>query len=239
MNGTPIDDAVAYIAGLDPGFPGRIFPATAHEIADLEAVAGAPLPPAYRGFLERMGHGLEMPFLPPAHFDIQRVIARYRHGYVPPPGFWMIGRAKGDPYYDVYLYAPTGAESRIVSFPPPPVSGFTEFARKNMSMLAGNLVQWLCCAAFEEFRYPLFDKTWVKSTAAPSARKLAACETAITACGLTPLWFSDDWKRIYEGPYGIATATEFPGTHTCVFLQARDQKKLAAWATAVEAALST
>jgi len=236
MNGTPIDTAVAYIAQFAPEFPTRISPATAREIAELEAVAGV-LPQAYRWFLERMGHGLDMPFLPPAYYDIQRVIARYRHGYIPPRGFWMIGRAKDDPYYDVYLYSPTGAESRIVSFPSPPVNGFPEFARKNMSMLAGNLAQWLCCAAFEEFRYPLYDQTWVKSSATPGAHKLAACDAAIVGCGLTPLWFSDEWKRLYEGRDGVATVTEFPGAHTAVLLQSCDRTILANWATAVQAAL--
>ena len=239
MTRTPIDDAIDYIAQLDPPFSSAIFPASGHEIAELEAVAGAgkPLPAAYRCFLERMGHGLDMPRLPAANYDIQAVIARYRFGYAPPPGFWMIGRAKDDPYYDVYLFAPTGAESRIMSFPPPPVKGFSEFARKNVAIQAGNLPQWLACAAFEAFRYPRFAKFWVKSSRATGAHKLAACDAAITGCGLAPLWFSDDWKRVYESPSGVAVATEYPGDHTSVLLRARDDETLKRWAAAVEAVL--
>ena len=65
------------------------------------------------------------------------------------------------------------------------------------------------------------------------------CTAALAGiCALVPLWFSDDWKRIYEGPEGLAVVTEFPGAHTAVMLKANDVEKLASWAKVVEAALA-
>ena len=243
-NASWIEAAVASIAQWEPGFPRQVFPATAHEVEELERLraAGAPMPAVYRDFLSRMGHGLAMPALPAARYDIGDIVARYRHGYLPPPGFWMLGRAHSDPYFDVYLFSPTGAESRVVSMPPPPPQGgpeFAAFARRTMLMLAGNLPQWLCAAALRQYRFPQFPAQWVGSSAQPGARKLAACDSMLVQAGFSPYWFSDDWQRIYEAPgrRGLVFVTEFPGMHTAALLRMVNDDALQSLRPAVELAL--
>lgn len=242
MSTLPLDETLAYIERFVPGYGERVHGATVAELEELQAAAGgAPLPEPYRQHLLRLGHGLSLPRLTPARYDIVSLTARYRHWNPTPPGFWLLGRATQDPYYDVYLYAPPGATARVVAFPSPPASGFAEFARRHLVALAGNLPQWLAGAVFREHRLAAFGRLQVLNTRQAQARRLSQCDAALATVGLQPLWFSDDWCRYYEtkeGRGGVAMVTEFPGTPTTVLLRTDTTERLAAWVAAAEVAVA-
>ncbi|MBK9167885.1 MAG: SMI1/KNR4 family protein [Bryobacterales bacterium] len=233
-----IDHVISDIALYDPGFPSAIRGASPEEIRALENAAGASLPDVYREFLLRMGRRHDFLILGDADFSIGAVTAYYEHGLRPPPGFWLIGRAKGDPYIDTYLHSRAGQNSRIVAFPAPPASGFEQFARTHLRFLAGSLPQWIALSALELLRFDAFPAAELLAGARGNARALGPCEQALASVGLRPLWFSNDWVRVYEGPDGMAVATEYPGGRLIVDLRAADEAALRRYTAAVSSLLA-
>jgi hypothetical protein len=230
MNPLPLEQTLSYIERWLPGFGQQVVGATPSELDDLQAAAGgSALPAPYRQYLLRLGHGLSLPRLTPAHYDVAALTARYRSGRGAPKGYWLLGRASADPYYDVYMYSPQGTESWVVALPEVPASGWADFARRHLVPLAGSVAQWLAGAVFRSHCLPAFAHQQVLSSPKPQARCLARCDAALAAVGLQPLWFSDDWCRFYEGPGGAALASEFPGAHTALLLRADTRERLADW----------
>ncbi len=212
---SPIDRLVDFIAERDPPFARQIEGATAEEIARLEAAVGRPLPSVYRRFLERMGRRADWLKMGEARFDIAALIKYYEFATLPdPPGYLVIGRASGDPYYDVYLWQQSPTDLRVVSFPPPPPHNFEAFLRKNIRRVAGSLPQMLGDLALAMFRnHELPYHRQVEGAAALAVKpRLPQLDALLAAQGIAPLWYSNDWMRTYESPDAIVTAYESPGT---------------------------
>ena len=107
------------LLGIVPGLAEQWQGATPDEIARIEQLAGRPLPPFYRWFLTRMGHGMGPLAYPTLDFSAQRVIACYEEQLVMPhPRFLLIGH-ESDELMPLHLFydldAPARADARVMS----------------------------------------------------------------------------------------------------------------------------
>ncbi|HYO68942.1 MAG TPA: SMI1/KNR4 family protein [Archangium sp.] len=116
-------------AGLEPeleDFLLRVVPGLAEhwkgsrpeEIAQIERIAGRPLPPFYRWFLTRMGQSMGPLAYPTLDFSAQRVLTCYAEELVAPhPRFLLIGYDSDEMmplhfFYDLDL--PARADARVI-----------------------------------------------------------------------------------------------------------------------------
>ena len=214
-----IDRLVDFIAARDPRFPQQIEGASAAEIERLEAAVERPLPAVYRRFLERMGRSAGWLKLGDARFDVASLIKYYEFATLPDPlGYLIIGRANGDPYYDVYLWQESAEDLRVVSFPPPPPHNFEAFLRKNLRRIAGSLPQMLGDTALAMFRnHELAYHRQVEGVAPGLAKpRLLQLDALLAPHGIAPLWYSNDWMRSYESREAVITAFESPSSRRLI-----------------------
>lgn len=81
-----------FLLRIVPGLAQQWQGADADEIAQIEALAGRPLPPFYRWFLARMGHNMGELAYPRLDFSVPRVLACYAEQLVAPQSrFLLIG----------------------------------------------------------------------------------------------------------------------------------------------------
>lgn len=221
-----MDAIVDFIAREDPKFPGAIRGATAPEIERLERAVERPLPAAYRDFLLRMGRSTDWLQLGAARFDIESLI-RYHEWDVlgDPPGHLLIGRCNDDPHYNFYLWETASGQSRIVSFPPPPVDGFEQWALTKSRRIAGSLAQWIGDAALQVLRdYKMPHHARIGGDSATGESRILGLDTVAAEFGLKPLWFSNAWARTYAGPGLMASALETESMRLIVDVRAETRK---------------
>lgn len=107
------DFLLRVVPGLDAQWRG----ATPDEIAQIEALAGRPLPPFYRWFLTRMGQSMGPLSYPRLDFSARRVLTCYADKLVVPhPRFLLIGHDSNEMlplhvFYDLEL--PARADARV------------------------------------------------------------------------------------------------------------------------------
>ena len=99
----------ALLVRIAPDIAKQWKPATPEQIAEMETIAGRPLPPFYRWFLSRMGQDngrISQPFV---DFNVGKVLEYYREGEVPRDGrLLLIGIDEDDvgqahPFYDLLM----------------------------------------------------------------------------------------------------------------------------------------
>lgn len=112
-----MDNFAEYIESFEPGYRTSLRPATATEIARLEAAVGHPIPKPFREMLEVAGHGLGsfQPCGEGREFDIDKLIDWYEgRKRKPPTAFTMIARDYGDGGIDIFLEDIPGVEPQVV-----------------------------------------------------------------------------------------------------------------------------
>jgi hypothetical protein len=226
---TPLDRVIADISAQDPPFSDRIVGTDAASIAALELAAGEVLPPDYRDFLSRMGHSADWLAIEAADFTIDTILPCYAAGQGRSvPGYWLIGKATSDPYADVYLAVENSGRSRVVSFPSPPRGDFSAFARVHLRPVAGSLPQLLALEAFRTFRTSRFSYHRTVRRDVIAHDSLASLDPFVTAAGMNPLWYSNDWVRVYDGRESSAVAYGFPNCAWFATLHAGTTEAIAA-----------
>jgi hypothetical protein len=217
MNTNPIAEVIEFIAARDPEFVNQIRGASADDLDRLERAMRRPLIEVHRQYLERMGHGSSWLKLGAAQFDVDSLIRYHEHYGTPDPDrHCMIGRTRQDPYYDIYLWSESGSERedchRVVSFPPPPGSGFEAFAAKHRVQIAGSLPQLIGDRAIAMFRnHKMPEHRQVEDLVGKPAARLDQLDALLLRFGISPLWYSNDWNRTYESADLLVNAFEVPG----------------------------
>src|SRR5262245_44896757 len=83
-----VDALIAFCSRSNPEFAGAVQPASAADLAHVQALAGQPLPPEYRAWLERMGrtpHRALGKFLDNLTYGVEAVTKFYTKPRVPVP----------------------------------------------------------------------------------------------------------------------------------------------------------
>jgi hypothetical protein len=208
---TPIDRAIEEIARRDQRFPNQIRGASDDEIGALEQYASRAVPPDHRDFLRRMGHSSDWLVLETGDFSIDALITYYASGLPPPPpGYWMIARGMGDTPADMHLRHEGEDIWRVVSFPPAPRFNFATFALTHLRPVAGSLPQLLALAALRQLRLPRLPRRAVLEGLGLNQRYLPRLELVLATMGLSPAWYSDDWRLIYDDTELAIVAAELP-----------------------------
>jgi hypothetical protein len=95
-----------------PGLAGRWKGATPDEIAQLERIAGHPLPPFYRWFLSRMGQSMGPLSNSTLDFSAQRILACYAEGLVEPDPRFLLIAYESDEMMPLHLFYDFSAPRR-------------------------------------------------------------------------------------------------------------------------------
>lgn len=107
-----------FLLRVVPGIAEHWQGSTPDEIAQIERIAGRPLPPFYRWFLSRMGQSMGPLTYPRVDFSARRVLASYAENLVAPhPRFLFIGHDSDEMmslhfFYDLDL--PTRSDARVM-----------------------------------------------------------------------------------------------------------------------------
>ena len=232
-----IDRAIEEIAARDAPFAACIAGADMTQISALEALAGDTLPAEYRDFLVRLGRSADWLRIEAADFTIDTMLACYAEGLGrPAPDHWLIGKGVTDPYMDVYLAAQADGATRVVSFPSPPRGNFAAFAAVHRRPVAGSLPQLLALEAFHTLRIGRLPQRVVRRDRIGGGA-LAELDAVFASVRLSPLWFSNDWVRVYDGADAAVVAYGFPDCAWFATLHASDAAVLRALDQRAAAAL--
>lgn len=183
-----LDDLVDYAASFDPTIPERLVPATPEDLAELERLAGAPIPASYRLFLERMG-GDPTPITDEfrARLELSEVLDLYRD--TPPDerpaGAFLIGFGVMSVYPELALRplaSDPGGEPQLV----------TSDEAEVVDAIARSFPRWLLQQTFLRFEleaYPVRQRYGLSR----GRHTLERAKKAATEAGFAPYWFSDGY----------------------------------------------
>jgi hypothetical protein len=195
-------DVVDYVCEFDPQFAGSVDPATDEQIAELEALRGAPVPESYRGFLSTMGASMGWIDIRKLDFRIDTVLEYYRtETWLPADEFIRIGTDPKDTAFDPYLaLSPLSGDPEVMQIRACTAETFadTRFGGGRLQ-LAGSLAQMVCLPVFEMFeiygpgRRPerLVSPSWRPEAMQDAARRVAGL-------GFEPLFWSSEAGRGYR-----------------------------------------
>ena len=161
-----IHEAVAYAGRFDPLLPSRAAGASPGDIAELERLAGRPLPPIYVAFLLRLGAnhgGLNVAF--DGTTNIGEVLGYYRNlvkYQTPPlpPGLFLIGWGGQGAHVGLRQAGTTGPE--VV---------FLDDDDEVVGLYAESLEKLLYQTAFDKYRWRTFRATALYSSSFESIGK--------------------------------------------------------------------
>lgn len=181
-----LDDLVDYAAHFDPDLPGKLEGATPEQLARLEELAGQPLPPTYRAWLERMGQrdgGLLYELK--ADLDINEVLELYEDTDEDerPADCLMIGAGQMGTYAELSLKPMPQGEPQLIH---------TD-GRWVGKPIAQSLPRFLLQQAFQRYElgsYPVRQYYGLVQ----KLHTLQRVQRAATAAKVTPYWFSDAWN---------------------------------------------
>lgn len=182
------DDLVDYAASFDPTIPERLVPASAEDLAELERLAGAPIPPSYRRFLERMG-GDPTPITAEfrARLEIAEVLDLYRDTDPSerPPGAFLVGFGVMSVYPELALRPLPGdpeGEWQLV----------TSDEAEIVDPVARSFPKWLLQQTFLRFEldaYPVRQRYGLVQ----GRHTLERAKKAAVEAGFANYWFSDGY----------------------------------------------
>jgi hypothetical protein len=216
-----VQQLLQYIVRYASDFSSRVAGADASEIAELERMAGRPLPPAYRDFLATLGRddgGLRLGV--EASSRIDRVLAHYREhvltGQESVPKDGLVIAVGGVVIEEVCLVGLSG-QTPAVAF----ASG-----DRIVGPYADSLEQLLFRLAFTKYRLAAFPVSG-RYTGAEAARRLAEAEKKAVGLGFERQWFSDSLAFCGESPRGLAIAlSEYQGLGLAVRVAGRDRAEV-------------
>ena len=182
------DDLVDYAASFDPTIPARLVPASAADLAELERLAGAPIPPSYRRFLERMG-GDPTPITGEfrARLELSEVLDLYRDTPLEerPPGAFLVGFGVMSVYPELALRPlPTDPEGEWQLV--------TSDEAQIVDPIARSFPGWLLQQTFLRFEleaYPVRQRYGLSR----GRQTLERAKKAALEAGFAPYYFSDGY----------------------------------------------
>ena len=209
-NDDPISRSISFATGLDPGFADVLEPATADDIAELQALTGNPPAPMHLAFLRHMGRNADWLQLRRVDFSIEAVIRflaedRWR----PPTSYALIGIDEGESACHAYLQD-HGDTQPVVGIPD--LEGLPEEELgKWIGYEAGSLPELICRQALRMF--VINPMPW-RSTLTMRDANAGVLDTVgrIAAfAGLEKLWFSTSFGVHCRGEDLALSATQPPG----------------------------
>jgi hypothetical protein len=184
-----IDELIAFMETRAPGFSERIQPSSGDRLEQLEQIAGRPLPPLYRAYVQRMGRSAaELAFPEDWNLDPNLVLYTIRRTVYPRERFAMCAVDQRDAWWEYHhLYFDRDDHDAVVSFE----HGDTQVAHPTRiefsfaDLLIGRVARIVCLRAkplTESFRLGIDDSSFADGM----ARAIAILEGAgFTPC-LTP-----------------------------------------------------
>ncbi|HUQ95774.1 MAG TPA: hypothetical protein VM120_29115 [Bryobacteraceae bacterium] len=223
---TSMERLAGYIATYDPPFAKAIAGADAADVQDLEAALGRDLPPVYLDFLNVMGKSMD--WLRPANaaFDAVSLTEYYREQSWRPEGFVKIALGQDDPFFDIYLEDADAATPRVVTMPRGPTKDLDAWRKAYRHPLAGSLTEYLGTSAYNKLRMAAMPEKARMTGSKPGSRAILQVEKECSQLSLQPVWFSNDWVKLFYAEDAGAVAKQFPGTGLAINVAARTPARL-------------
>lgn len=197
-----LDEIVRYFAAERPDWAAAIVPASAHDIARLEALADRPLAPVHRRYLELLGRepGTLLDTYVGADTRIERLIEHFETGgWRPQPPYSLFGRdAEGSPL-DLFLCDQGEGSPTLVAFGMPGGARNLRFDGPDRPTLhAPDLPSFVYRAGFDNLIGTRFAHFLRGRVVAPQLDDPARLDAALAQVGLRHEQGSDAWTSSHR-----------------------------------------